>query len=77
MEPYRPYVDKVVVDMIGTTEPGEEITKEQKIQLLSIPTIDVKIDGLKRPLMLATTITTASLQRCFEGSSRKITYPIM
>lgn len=75
MEPYRPFVDKVVVEMIGNSEPQEGITKEQKIQLLSIPSMDVEIDGLKRPLMLATTITTASLHKCFEGTCRKISYP--
>ena len=54
-----------------------QITKEWKVELLSIPTLDVKIGGKQRPLMIAVTETTASLYRCFAGESRKISYPEM
>lgn len=75
MEPYRPYVDWTVLHLpeIHTTEEG--LTKEQKIELLKLPQLDVQIGELKRPLFHAVSITTASLFKCFEGSSRKIIYP--
>lgn len=75
MEPYRPYVDKLVLDILDKGKYNGVITKEIKQQLLSIPTIDVNISHLNRPLMIAASITTASLAKCYLGTQRKITYP--
>ncbi|MDF2447868.1 MAG: CRISPR-associated protein Cas1 [Bacteroidota bacterium] len=75
MEPYRPYVDQVVHDMITEFGIVEEMRKEHKAILLKIPAIDVTIDGAKSPLMLATQRTAVSLVKCFEGSQRKLVYP--
>ena len=77
MEPYRPYVDRVVMDIVDGTEPTDELTMEQKIALLSIPTVEVVIDGKRSPLEVATSTTTASVYRCFAGEARKIVYPEM
>ncbi len=75
MEPYRPYVDKLVVSLYDSG--ARELTTEAKVQLLSIPTLDVIIGGRRSPLMVAVGQTTASLYRCFAGESRKIVYPEM
>jgi CRISPR-associated protein Cas1 len=75
MEPYRPFVDRVVCDIVRMNGRFLEMTPSMKRQLLSIPTIDVRIDGRRSPLMVAVTRTTASLARCFEGESRKLLYP--
>lgn len=75
MEPYRPYVDKLVVDMLNRWPSETEITTDIKIPLLGLPVVDVVIGGQRSPLMLAVTQTTASLCRCFGGESRKISYP--
>lgn len=77
MEPYRPYVDRLVVDIVNSCSDYETLNRDLKAQLLSIPTIDVNIDGKQSPLMIATTLTTASLYRCFSGESRKISYPLI
>lgn len=77
MEPYRPYVDRLVVDIVNTGSDYDSLNRDLKAQLLSIPTIDVNIDGKQSPLMIATTLTTASLYRCFSGESRKISYPLI
>lgn len=78
MEPYRPYVDKLVVDIIKENCIGVlELTKDIKVRLLAIPTIDVRIQGKRSPLMVAASQTTASLYRCFAGEIRKIAYPEM
>ncbi len=77
MEPYRPYVDELVGNIVSQNGHPEELTTELKKILLTIPTIDVCINDQKSPLMIATTQTTASLYRCFSGESRKIVYPIM
>jgi CRISP-associated protein Cas1 len=79
MEPYRPYVDRVVMQMLrDAKEPiTEDITKEQKQALLQIPTIDIVIDGERSPLMVGMQRTTASVMKCFEGEARKILYAEM
>lgn len=75
MEPYRPFVDEVVLNLVKTRPETTEITKEIKQQLLQVPVLDVLIDGQRSPLMVATQKTTASLARCFNGETRKILYP--
>ncbi len=86
MEPYRPYVDRVVLDIIQELYNGnyeefctshENLTTELKKKLLIIPQIDVHLDGETSPLLVAMSRTTASLARCFEGESRKIIYPTL
>ena len=75
MEPYRPFVDKIVCQIIATENDVSALTVDIKKQLLSIASIDVMLDGKKSPLMVAMSRTTNSLYECFEGSSRKILYP--
>jgi len=79
MEPYRPYVDEVVYEIIETygLDNGEiKLDTKIKAELLKIPAIDVIIDGERSPLMIAMQRTTASLFHCFAGNSRKILYPV-
>ncbi len=75
MEPYRPFVDKLVVGMVDTGEDISELTKSMKAELLTIPTLDVMINGMRSPLMIAAGQTAASLAKCFMGEGRKIAYP--
>ncbi|MBQ5979306.1 MAG: type II CRISPR-associated endonuclease Cas1 [Bacteroidales bacterium] len=74
MEPYRPYVDKLVVDLMKEIK-EKDLTRSIKARLLGIPVLDVMIDGHRSPLIIAATTTTASLYKCFSGVSRKILYP--
>jgi CRISPR-associated protein Cas1 len=76
MEPYRPYVDLIVCNIMETADSFEELTIDIKKQLLSIASMDVFIDGKNSPLMVAMSRTTNSLQQCFEGTARKILYPV-
>ena len=77
MEPYRPYVDQLVLQIIEQKGLVEDLPKEYKVELLRIPVLDVVIEGRKSPLMVATRQTAASLAKCFAGKSRKIEYPCM
>lgn len=77
MEPFRPYVDDLVINIMNRVDDYSEITKEIKMMLLSIPTMDVVIDGKRSPLMVAALQTTASLYKCFSGELRRIAYPVM
>jgi len=75
MEPYRPYVDMKVVEIVNKGGDYTEMTVNLKRELLSIATIDVAIDGHTSPLSVAAQMTAYSVQKCFEGVSRKILYP--
>ena len=77
MEPYRPYVDALVVRLYDENPNAVQITTELKRELLSIPTIDVVIDSHRSPLMVAVSQTTSSLHKCFSGEQRRILYPEM
>ncbi|MDM1066064.1 type II CRISPR-associated endonuclease Cas1 [Myroides odoratimimus] len=76
MEPYRPYIDALVIEWINNPLNSDELTKEAKAHLLKIATKDVYINGLNRPLMTALSITTSSLYKCFSGESRVLHYPM-
>lgn len=77
MEPYRPFVDFLVLNILQEEDLNDlnVLSKEMKKELLQIATLDVVIDDMKSPLLVALTRTSASLSRCFEGESKKILYP--
>jgi CRISPR-associated protein Cas1 len=75
MEPYRPFADKLVLETIKEYPNIEELTKEIKTKLLSLPIIDVKINKQQRPLQIAMQDTASSLAQCFANERRKIKYP--
>jgi len=77
MEPYRPFVDAMVLEMLQRSGPPEELTLEHKGQLLKLPVADVILDGKASPLMAAVARTTASLAQCFAGEQRKLLYPAL
>jgi len=79
MEPYRPYVDRLVLSMMADAQVRqlaiEELTPDFKKKLLALPAIDVSMQGETSPLMIAVQRTSASLARCFLGESRKLSLP--
>ena len=77
MEPYRPYVDMVVRNIIDKTSAVETITQLLKVELLKIPTLDVILADDKSPLMVAMQRTAVSAARCYAGEQRKLLLPQM
>jgi CRISPR-associated protein Cas1 len=75
MEPYRPYVDHLVKEIMNEQPQEQILTKEIKRRLLEIPALDIVIDGKASPLMVGLQRTTASVAKCFEGETKKILYP--
>lgn len=75
MEPYRPFVDFLVVEWLTAHPENEDLTRESKSYFLKIATQDVKIGKWTRPLMVAIKMTVASLYQCYEGEKRLIAYP--
>lgn len=75
MEPYRPFVDLMVVRWLEKNHNADELTREFKSYMLTIATIDLNINEKIRPLLVAVKITTSSLYKCFTGEKRLISYP--
>lgn len=75
MEPYRPVVDWAVCGMLSRLAPSDDLSKEVKQTLLSLPSQDVKIQGEKSPLMVAMQKTAVSLVKCYLGESRMVQHP--
>lgn len=75
MEPYRPFVDKLVCSIVASENNIDELTQDIKFKILNIPVLDVVIEGQRSPLMVAVGQTTASLYKCYAGEIRKIKYP--
>jgi len=78
MEPYRPYVDMMVAEMVEEDDEAPDfLSKTHREKLLTIPTITVNMNGKQRPLMIAASETSASLVRCFAGEQRKVVLPML
>lgn len=77
MEPYRPFVDQRVLDMLRGCGDVIDLVPETKRKLLEVLNIDVVMDGERKPLQLAVSKTCSSLVQCFKKERNKIIYPDM
>lgn len=75
MEAYRPYVDRLVLEIIASEEDWEDLPRDIKAILLTIPTLDVFITKKRSPLMIAVQQTTASLVKCYMKNEKKLKLP--
>lgn len=75
MEPFRPFIDLLVVQWLEKRPETEELDKEFKAHILKVATVDVGIDGKTRPLLIAVKTTVSSLYKCYTGEKRLISYP--
>ena len=75
MEPYRPFVDLLVMQWLEQNPEQEELTKDFKAHILQIATKDVRIDEKTRPVLVAVKATASSLYKCYTGEKRLIAYP--
>lgn len=75
MEPFRPVVDKLVIELVKKHGIKEDISKDVKLEFLKIPVIDVIQDNQKSPLMHATHRLASSFVKCIEGEQRKLLTP--
>ncbi len=75
MEPYRPFVDKIVIEIAKEEKDISELNTNIKKKLLVIPTLDVIMDDERKPILVAMHKTSASLAKCFSGEIKKIKYP--
>ena len=73
MEPYRPLVDEKVFEIMQMYE-EQELNTKIKAELLQILTKTVYYEKEKSPLMIALQNTASSLQQCYTGKKKKITF---
>lgn len=76
MEPFRPFVDDLVLKIVEEHGIPVEITKEVKAELLRIPALPVIDNGGTHPIMVMVAKTTSSLALCFSGERTQIDFPI-
>ena len=75
MEPYRPFVDEAVHQLLlnNCLEP----TKNVKAKLISTLYADVFFKKTSRPLELGLTFTTSSLARCLKKDDKELSLPLL
>jgi len=73
MEPFRPFVDEVVYNLITRGE--LELTKDVKGELISILYADSMYDKVKRPLSVGLSMTTASMVKCLSKELNILSMP--
>lgn len=73
MEPYRPFADNLILN--SRFRDAAVLDKEIKLALAMLPASDVVISGMKRPMMNAMSMTSASLARCYLKKGSEILYP--
>ena len=74
MEPYRPFVDEMVLSL--TVTGSTALDKEARGRLIQVSCTEVSIGGLVRPIQLAMSMTTASLAKCYEqGKADELLLP--
>ena len=80
MEPYRPFVDAIVLAHLEEFEKADEPTQlspKGKRLLLPFLTMDVRIGETTRPLFNALQLTTASLARCICNEQKTLELPTL
>jgi len=75
MEPYRPFVDEIVYDLVQKGEMG--LTKETKAALIRILYCDTYFPKVTRPLGVGLSLSMASLVKCYAKDSSKLIFPVI
>lgn len=75
MEPYRPMVDRLVLEIVEEGTDTETLTKEIKTRLLELPALAVQIGEKRYPMMIAAESTAYSFYQCLAGEAKEILYP--
>lgn len=75
MEPYRPFIDDEVIEYISTNPDEKELGLEFKKRILQVLVRDVKMGNLTRPMMVALSMTSASLANALSNESEKLKLP--
>ena len=75
MEPYRPFIDEMVIGIIKNNPEEVELTRNIKAEICKSLTCDTEFSNYQRPMLMAIQETTASLANSFLENSNMIRYP--
>ena len=75
MEPYRPFVDEMVISIIMRNSDEVELTKSIKAEICKVLTCDTQFKNYQRPMLMAIQETTSSLANSFLENSNSIRFP--
>ncbi len=77
LEPYRPYVDWRVRQIVGTTHDSfpDLAERETRAELLSLLNETIIVGARREPILLALHTSAASLCRALTGGDRKLSLP--
>ena len=75
VEPYRPFVDEAVYQLLSNN--CIELSKNVKAKLISVLYADVFFKRTSRPLELGLTFTTSSLTRCLRKEDKELLLPLL
>ena len=73
MEPYRPFVDEIVYDLI--IQGNIDLTKETKSKLIMVLYCDTVFERVTRPLSVGLSMTTSSLAKCYAKEISHLSLP--
>ena len=75
MEPYRPFIDTAVRKAALEESLDDSLTKKLKAALIGALTVDCMMNGERKPLVNAMTVTSRSVATCLQGEADVIQYP--
>lgn len=75
MEPYRPFADEIVFDLVKNN--SLELNKTTKEKLIRVLFCDTYFSKVTRPLEVALSYTMSSAARCFSKEQKVISYPTL
>lgn len=73
MEPYRPFVDQIVYQLVK--EGKQEMDIGAKQALIKVLYVDTHFEKCTRPLETGMVMTTASLAKCLKGEANTLSLP--
>ena len=75
MEPYRPYVDEAVYEMVCKGE--MELTQTVKARLINVLYADTLFEKVTRPLSVGLSLSSASLVKCYSKEQNTLNFPLL
>ena len=77
MEPYRPFVDRIVIPLASDVEPAAGLIPAVKKEILAVLNTDTIWPEGRRPLQNAALLSAQSLVKVFAGESKLPLFPRM
>jgi CRISPR-associated protein Cas1 len=77
MEPYRPFIDRLVIPLAADVDPQAGLVPSVKKEILGVLNVDTYWPEGRRPLQNAVLLTAQSLVKVFAGEAKVPVFPRM